>query len=112
MIATASAKNHAWLRELGTEPVEYGDGLVGCVHALAPDGVDAVADWTVLDHGGQYIWVRPDARELERLSALVDAGKLLVDVDASYPMQELATAFAAGMSGHGSGKNVLTPFTD
>lgn len=135
VIATGSAKNHARLRELGAEPVEYGDGLVERVQALAPDGVDAVADfaggvleatlavlkeggkhasiadWTVLGHGGQYIWVRPDARELDRLSALVDAGTLAVDVAATYPMQELASAFAESMSGHGSGKIVLTPFT-
>jgi len=135
VIATASAKNHARLRELGAEPVEYGDGLVARVKALAPDGVDAVADfiggsleatlavlkeggkhasiadWTVLGHGGQYIWVRPDARELDRLSVLVDAGKLVVDVDLTYPMQELPEAFAASMSGHGNGKIVLTQFT-
>src|SRR5437879_5656517 len=28
VIGTASARNHDYLRELGAEPVEYGDGLV------------------------------------------------------------------------------------
>ena len=32
------------LRELGAEPVLYGDGLVDRVRALAPDGVDAALD--------------------------------------------------------------------
>lgn len=135
VIATGSTKNHDRLRELGAEPVEYGAGLVERVRALAPEGVDAVADfaggvledtlallkegghhvsiadWTVLGHGGQYIWVRPDAAELERLSVLVEDGSLGVDVAQTFPMEEAAAAFSASMSGHGAGKIVLTPFT-
>jgi NADPH:quinone reductase-like Zn-dependent oxidoreductase len=44
VIGTASASNHDFLRELGAEPVTYGDGLVERVRALAPDGVDAAVD--------------------------------------------------------------------
>jgi NADPH:quinone reductase-like Zn-dependent oxidoreductase len=44
VIATASERNHDLLRELGAEPVEYGDGLLQRVRALAPDGVDAALD--------------------------------------------------------------------
>ncbi len=44
VIGTARAVNHAALREYGAEPVEYGDGLVDRVRALAPDGVDAAID--------------------------------------------------------------------
>ena len=44
VIATASARNHDLLRELGAEPVAYGDGLADRVRALAPDGVDAALD--------------------------------------------------------------------
>lgn len=136
VIATASGNNHARLRELGAEPVTYGEGLVERVRDLAPDGVDAVADFaggvvnetiavlksdgrhasiadgSVTGHGGRYIWVRPDARELDRLSALVDDGTLKVDIAASYPMQDLALAFEASKSGHGGGKIVLTEFSD
>lgn len=136
VIATASTKNHHRLRELGAEPVAYGDGLAARVRELAPEGVDAVADftggvledtlavlkdggrhasiadWTVMGHGGRYIWVRPDGRELERLSALVNSGELTVDVAASYPMEQLAQAFEANMAGHGGGKIVLTPFSE
>ncbi len=135
VIATGSAANHHRLRELGAEPVAYGDGLVERVRALAPEGVDAVADfagdvleatlallkeggrhesiadWIVLEHGGQYIWVRPDAQELERLSRLVEDGTLSVDVGQTFPMQEAARAFEANMSAHGNGKIVLTPFS-
>ncbi|PYI69679.1 alcohol dehydrogenase [Arthrobacter livingstonensis] len=135
VIATASAKNHERLRELGAEPVEYGDGLVARVRTLAPDGVDAVADFaggvleetlavlkpdgrhasiadgSVNENGGRYVWVRPDARGLDRLSALADAGTLTVDVSASYPMEQAGAAFEASMSGHGGGKIVLTQFS-
>ncbi len=136
VIATASEKNHARLRELGAEPVSYGDGLEQRLRDVVPDGVDAVADFAgsvlevtlsvlkkggrhasiadnaVQQHGGRYIWVRPDAKELDRLSAMVRSGTLTVDVGITFPMQELAKAYEASMSGFGDGKIVMTEFTD
>ncbi|MGA3352518.1 MAG: NADP-dependent oxidoreductase [Acidimicrobiales bacterium] len=44
VIGTAGEATHAYLRDLGAEPVSYGAGLVGRVRALAPDGVDAALD--------------------------------------------------------------------
>lgn len=44
VIATASERNHDFLRSLGAEPVTYGEGLVDRVRAIAPDGVDAAVD--------------------------------------------------------------------
>jgi NADPH:quinone reductase-like Zn-dependent oxidoreductase len=44
VIATASPRNHDLLRELGAEPVTYGDGLLERVRALAPRGVDVALD--------------------------------------------------------------------
>jgi NADPH:quinone reductase-like Zn-dependent oxidoreductase len=44
VIGTASEESHAILRELGVEPVTYGDGLVEQIRALAPDGIDAAID--------------------------------------------------------------------
>lgn len=136
VIATASERNHARLRELGAEPLVYGDGLAGRVRSLAPQGVDAaadlvggvlndtlavlraggrhtsIADATAADRGGSYVWVRPDARELDRLGELVEAGVLTVDVAATYPLERTADAFRASMAGHAAGKIVLTPFTN
>lgn len=135
VIATGSPASHERLRRLGTEPVAYGPELVPAVRALAPDGVEAVADFiggvleqtlavlapggrhasvadlAVVAHGGRNIWVRPDARELDRLSALVEQGKLTIDIAASYPMERVAEAFAASMAGKAAGKIVMTPFT-
>ncbi len=44
VVGTASPGKHDLLRELGAEPVAYGDGLVERVRALAPGGVDAAVD--------------------------------------------------------------------
>lgn len=136
VLATSSPKNHAHLAALGAEPLAYGEGLVDAVRALVPEGVDAVADFhggaleqtlavlkdsgrhasiadgSVGEHGGHYIWVRPVGAELERLNALVRDGKLGVHVVASLPMQEAADALKLSMSGHAGGKIVLTEFTD
>lgn len=128
VIATASAGQHDRLRDLGAEPVEYGDGLVDAVRALAPDGVDAVADFVggvleqttavladggrhasitdpeVQESGGRWRWVRPDAADLERLAALVDAGQLRVEVEETFALEDLADAFARSQEGHVRGK--------
>jgi NADPH2:quinone reductase len=44
VIATARASRHAHLRQLGAEPVTYGEGLVERIVAVAPGGVDAAVD--------------------------------------------------------------------
>lgn len=44
VIATASARHHELLRELGAIPVEYGAGLADRVRGVAPDGIDAAID--------------------------------------------------------------------
>jgi NADPH:quinone reductase-like Zn-dependent oxidoreductase len=44
VIASAGERNHGLLRELGAEPVGYGEGLLERVRELAPDGVDVALD--------------------------------------------------------------------
>jgi len=44
VIGTASEANHAYLRELGAEPVTYGDGLIDRIDAFDSGGVDAAID--------------------------------------------------------------------
>lgn len=133
VIGTASERNHDFLRELGAEPVTYGEGLVDRVRALAPDGVDAVVDCvggesidasrellsdlsrlvSVIDSraeelGGATMWVRPSAEDLTELSKLVDAGKLRVVVDRVLPLEEAAEAWRLSQTGHTRGKIVLS----
>lgn len=132
VIGTASASGHSRLRDLGAEPVGYGEGLVDRVRELAPDGVDvavdliggvlqetlallahdgrhaSIADATVQQHGGQYMWVQPDADDLAALADLVDDGALRVDVARTFPLERAGEAFRESMTGHVRGKIALT----
>ncbi|MEU9029747.1 NADP-dependent oxidoreductase [Streptomyces sp. NPDC048383] len=131
VIGTASPRNHDRLRELGCEPVAYGDGLADRVRGLAPDGVDVVADFvggvldvtrvvladdgrhasiadqTVVGAGGQWMWVRPVGSDLAALGRLADEGRLTVTVAETFPLSELAAAFALSQDGHTAGKIVI-----
>ncbi|MER7541509.1 NADP-dependent oxidoreductase [Spirillospora sp. NPDC127506] len=133
VIGTASEKNHDYLRGLGAEPVAYGDGLAERVRELAPGGVTAVADFaggqldttlavlaeggrhvsvadpTVDEHGGQWIWVRPNGAKLAELARLADRGALAVEVAGTFPLEETGAAFDASRGGHTRGKLVITP---
>lgn len=133
VIGTASERNHDYVRELGGEPVAYGDGLAERVRALAPEGVDAafdtvggetlrvsaellapggrlasIADGDVVGLGGRYCWVRPDAADLARLTALAEADVLTVNVDETLPLQEAARAHELSEAGRTRGKVVVT----
>ncbi|HZG05736.1 MAG TPA: NADP-dependent oxidoreductase [Streptomyces sp.] len=132
VIGTAGERNHAFLRELGAEPVAYGEGLADRVRTLAPDGVDAALDFVggdavevsrqvlrdpsrvlsivdhgVVDKGGRYLFVRPDRDDLTALADLADAGKLTVGVDRAVPLEEAAEAWRLSRSGHARGKIVI-----
>ncbi|TFB92529.1 NADP-dependent oxidoreductase [Cryobacterium sp. HLT2-28] len=131
VIATASEATHAFLSALGAEPVRYGDGLTERVLAAAPGGVDVVADFvggvlettlavlapggrhasiadgTVEQHGGTWMWVNPVAADLRAVAALVEAGTLTVEVALSFPLEEAADAFRLSMEGHTRGKIVV-----
>ncbi|TQK43523.1 NADPH:quinone reductase-like Zn-dependent oxidoreductase [Streptomyces sp. SLBN-118] len=133
VIGTASERNHDHVRELGAEPVTYGDGLDDRVRALAPDGVDAafdtiggvalrsaaallapegrlasIADREVLSLGGHYCWVRPDAAQLAALGELAEQGVISVHVDRTFPLEQTAEAQALNAEGRTRGKVVVT----
>lgn len=132
VIGTASERSHERIRGLGAEPVTYGDGLEERVRAMAPGGADLVVDYvggvleqtlavlapggrhasiaddSVGDAGGAYLWVRPDAGDLAALAELVEAGSLRVDVERTFDLADAADAFRASMEGHTSGKIVVT----
>jgi NADPH:quinone reductase-like Zn-dependent oxidoreductase len=130
-IATASGKNHEFLRSLGAEPVAYGDGLADRVRALRPGGVEVVADFAggnldatlavlaeggrhasiadseVEEHGGTWMWVSPVGADLQDLAGLVDQRNIRVEVAKVLPLAQSAEAFRLNMEGHTRGKIVI-----
>lgn len=133
VIGTASAGNHDYLRGLGAEPVEYGDGLADRVREFAPFGVDAVLDLvggtalvgsdklvrdvtrlvsivdaaTVKEMGGRYVFVRPSAEQLTELGRLVDDEAVRVELARVFPLAEAAAAQELLEGRHVRGKVVL-----
>lgn len=133
VLATASPGNHEYLRELGAEPLPYGDDLLDRLATAAPDGVDAAVDYVggesvavservlhdrsrgvsvidpadVAEHGGRYVFVRPDPAGLAELAAMVDGGSLTVRIAEIFPLADAAAAHQLLEQGHVRGKIVL-----
>ncbi len=55
-----------------------------------------------------YVFVEPNATELDRLRGFVDEGRLKVHVSATFPLQDAAKAQELMETGHTRGKIVLT----
>jgi NADPH:quinone reductase len=81
VIATASERNHDLLRELGAEPVAYGEGLADRVRALAPEGVDAGADLVGTDEALEVsLELVPDKARLATIANFQRAPQLGIAV--------------------------------
>jgi NADPH:quinone reductase-like Zn-dependent oxidoreductase len=133
IIGTCSERNLEYVQGLGAEPVVYGDGLADRVREMIPDGVTAVADFaggqlettlavlakggrhvsvadpSVEEHGGAWVWVRPDGAKLAELADLAERGALTVEVAETFPLERVGEAFDASRSSHTRGKLVVTP---
>ena len=133
VIGTASAATFGFLRELGAEPVAYGEGLAGRVRALAPEGVTAAADLvgTETARAALELGVSPariatiaagsppdgvratggrDATPgaLERITAAIIAGQFVVPIAATFPIEQTRAAVELQRAGHVNGKVVIT----
>ncbi|MET7365108.1 NADP-dependent oxidoreductase [Streptomyces sp. NPDC005566] len=133
VIGTAGPHNHEYVRQLGAEPVEYGDGLADRLRALAPDGIDAafdtvggealrvsaetlahdgrlasIADAEVFSYGGRYAFVRPDAQDLTQIAELAEQGIITVHVDQVFTLEQAADAYRLNEQGRTRGKIVVT----
>ena len=133
VIATASPANHEFVRGLGAEPVSYGDGLTERIRDIAPDGVHVVADFvgdvvdvtlavlaadgrhasiadaSVNENGGTWMWVTASGEDLQELADLVDARAITVPIAQTFPLEQAADAFRLSMLGHARGKIIVTP---
>jgi NADPH:quinone reductase-like Zn-dependent oxidoreductase len=130
VIGTGSAASADFLRDLGAEPVAYGDGLPDRVRALAPRGITAAIDLhgTETANAARVLGV-PDARitiiaaqvdgirsanganaapgALEKLAGLIAAGQLRVPIAASFPVEHIRTAVELQAGRHVKGKVVI-----
>ncbi|WP_158824214.1 NADP-dependent oxidoreductase [Granulicella sp. S156] len=130
VIGTGSAASADFLRDLGAEPVAYGDGLADRVRALAPRGITAAIDLhgTETAHAARTLGV-PDTRittiagqldgitpanganaahdALEKLAHLIVTGRLRVPIAASFPIEQIRTAVELQADRHVKGKVVI-----
>jgi NADPH:quinone reductase-like Zn-dependent oxidoreductase len=130
VIGTGSATSSEFLRDLGAEPVAYGDGLAERVRALAPDGLTAAIDLygTETVHVARELGV-PDVRictiaaqvdgvtlanganaapgALDHIARLVAAGQLRIPIAATFPIEEIRAAVELQSERHVHGKIVI-----
>jgi NADPH:quinone reductase-like Zn-dependent oxidoreductase len=138
VIALASERHHAWLRERDAVPVAYGDGVSERIIAAA-EGIPVAAFIDLV--GGGYVELALELRiDRNRIDTIVDfpaiakygvkgdggataasaatlaeladaiaAGYLVVPIQRTYPLDDVRAAFDELEAGHMAGKIVLIP---
>jgi enoyl reductase len=136
VIGTASQANQDYLRELGAEPVVYGEGLAEQVRSLAEEvgPVTAVLDpvgneesvtatLELLKDRGRAVVTVPSQRSRDAGIAVVEQqegrirevakiaaeGRITFTIGHRFPLIEAADALDISRKGHGRGKIVLLP---
>lgn len=139
VIGVASNKNHDYMRSLGADhTIDYHDRDIGeAVKDIYPEGVDLIFDCTsgeslqqslkslkdsgklvsILNQGEdldkkidfEFVFVEPNAKQLDHLAKLVDDGKLKVEISRTYSLDESAKALEQIQSLHTTGKIVIKP---
>lgn len=136
VIGTASPANHDYLRSLGAEPTMYGDRMTDQVRELAPGGVDAALDAagggalpalvelaggpdrvvTIADYAGAQetgaqfsggMGTQRAIHALRDIDPLIEAGRFLLPVAQTFPLEKIAEAHVLSQEGHVRGKLVL-----
>ncbi|MFT4215085.1 MAG: NADP-dependent oxidoreductase [Microbacterium sp.] len=134
VIGTASPRNHDLLRSLGASPISYGEGLAervaelgevtavidchgrealdaGVALGVPKERIVAIAGYAAVDELGVLNAERA-ARTPENLTRLAEgiaAGTLVLPVAATFPLDDVAAAFAALEAPHAPGKIVVLP---
>ena len=138
VIALASERHHAWLRERGAVPVAYGDGvrerittaaedkpvaafidLVGRGYVelalalgIGRDRIDTIVDFPgIQKYGvkGEGGAEAASAATLAELAEAIAAGDLVVPIQRTYALDEVRAAYTELEAGHIAGKIVLIP---
>jgi NADPH:quinone reductase-like Zn-dependent oxidoreductase len=136
VLATAAARNAAFLRDLGADQVidyattRFEDVVHDADVVLDLVGGDTLTrSWQVVREGGVvvsvvsppptepsprpkvrfvYFIVEPSGAQLRQIGSLLDAGQVRPIVDLVFPLAEARQAYDAGIHGHPRGKIVLT----
>lgn len=136
VIASSSAGNEDYLREIGATPVRYGDGVADRVRAAVDGPVDAVfdvagktpidellglvskpsqvlsiANFTAGETGAQVTGGGADGQPVEALAEVVDLladSRLVIKVQ-TFPLERAIDAYRISQTGHVRGKLVLLP---
>jgi NADPH:quinone reductase-like Zn-dependent oxidoreductase len=61
----------------------------------------------VKELGGIMGDVHPDYDDLNAITQMIEAGKIKVDLSATYPLEDVARAWTENMAGHTRGKIAL-----
>ena len=135
VIGTGSPATHDYLRELGAEPVAYGEGMTERIRRVAPSGVDLALDVAgngvlpqliELTGGAEHVITVadfPGARNygvrfstgasgravyaLAQVADLIEAGTVTLPVGQTFPLSHVAEAHRVGEAGQVRGKLVL-----
>jgi NADPH:quinone reductase-like Zn-dependent oxidoreductase len=135
VIGTASARNQAFIQELGAdESIDYTktrfDDVVRDVDVVFDTvaGETQTRSWKVLKKGGilvsvasppsaedavkngvrqAFVFMVPNASQLAEIAKLVDSGKLKPVVETVLPLSEARRAHELSQTGHTRGKIVL-----
>ena len=139
VIGVAGAKNHSYMADLGADYcIDYRDSRVGdAVKKFFPHGVDLIFDAasgetlmqslealkndgavvSILNRGEgidksirfHYVFVEPNACQLDDLRKLTEEGKVKVPVSETYPLEKAGEAMKQIETHHTTGKIVIVP---
>ncbi|WP_433462215.1 NADP-dependent oxidoreductase [Spirillospora sp. CA-128828] len=137
VIGLASDPNHAWLKDRGVVPVEYGEGVAerirqasgGKVDAfidtfgdgyvelavelgVRPERINTISDWQAAAKVGARTYgegAAASAVVLGELARLAARGELEVPIARTYPLEQVRDAFGELERRHTHGKIVLRP---
>ncbi|MDR8393953.1 NADP-dependent oxidoreductase [Aliifodinibius sp. S!AR15-10] len=139
VIGVASGRNQEYMAGLGAdETIDYSAGDVGeQVEEVAPEGIDFIfhcsrgnslkQSISTLNSGGQlvsitnrnpdvpddisfqYVFVEPNAKQLQKIKELADEGHIEVPISQTYSLEETGKALREIESLHSRGKTIITP---